>query len=148
MVQAADNLRGAVIARDPLDTNGALIAAAGKPVQKLMRPTLVGEEESMEEDEALEESEDEDLPEEGLAEETLRRDASAEMACEIALMLWRVMTNGLPVKFQVRAQWDKRLLIRVGQELKPAKKRLGMLLICFANFVSSCCQCTAVRGEV
>ena len=78
MAQAADNLRS--IARDPLDTNGALIAAAGKPVQKLMRLTLVGEEESMEEDETLEESEHEDLPEEGLVEENLRRDSSAEMA--------------------------------------------------------------------
>ena len=63
-----------MIARDPVDTNGALIAAAGKPVQKLMRLTLVGEEESIEEDEAAEESDDEDFPEEGIVEETLRRD--------------------------------------------------------------------------
>ena len=99
MAQAADNLRGAVIAHDPLDTNGSLIAAAGKPVQKLMRLTLVGEEESMEEEEAEDESDDEDLPKEGLVEETLRRDTS-EMAREIKLMLWQTMTNGLPLRFQ------------------------------------------------
>ena len=42
-----------------------------------MRVTLVGEEESMEE------SEDEDLPEEGLMEENLRRDTSEEMSRQI-----------------------------------------------------------------
>ena len=55
MAQVAENIRGAVIARDPLDTNGQLIAAAGKPV-KLMRLTLVGEEESIEEEDATAES--------------------------------------------------------------------------------------------
>ena len=100
MAQAADNLRGAVIARDPLDTNGSLIAAAGKPVQKLMRLTLVGEEESMEDEEAKEESDEDDLPEEGLVEEALRRDTSAEMEREIELMLWQAMTNGLPLRYQ------------------------------------------------
>ena len=104
MAQAADNLQGAVIARDPLDTNGALIAAAGKPVQKLMRLIkLVGEEKCMKKDEAVEQSEDEDLPEEGLVEETLRLDTSAEMAREIELMLWQAIANGLPLRFQDRA---------------------------------------------
>ena len=82
-----------MIAHDPLDTNGSLIAAAGKPVQKLMRLTLVGEEESMEEEEAEEDSDEEDLPEEGLVKETLRRDTAAEMAREIELMLWQAMTR-------------------------------------------------------
>ena len=40
MAQAAASLRGAVTARDPLDTNGRLLAAAGEPVQKVMRLRL------------------------------------------------------------------------------------------------------------
>ena len=50
-----------MIARDPLDANGELLAAAGP---------LVAEdgEKSMEDECANEESEDEDLPEEGLLE--------------------------------------------------------------------------------
>ena len=99
MAQAAENLRGAVIARDPLDTNGQLIAAAGKPVQKLMRLTLVGEEESIEEKDVTEESEEDDLPEEGLLEEDLRQDTSADMEREIELMLYQAMTNGLPMMY-------------------------------------------------
>ena len=41
MANAASQLTGAVIARDPLGVNGELIAAAGPPVQKLMRLMLV-----------------------------------------------------------------------------------------------------------
>ena len=75
MAQAAESLRGAVTAKDPLDINGRLLAAAGEPIQKLMRLTLVGYEEKMEEAAESDDSEaDEDLPEEGLREEDLRRD--------------------------------------------------------------------------
>ena len=64
MSQAAKNLRGAVTARDPLDTNGPLLAAAGELIQKLMRLTLVADEEKFEEEVASDDSdEDEDLPE-------------------------------------------------------------------------------------
>ena len=98
MAQAAENLRGAVIARDPLDTNGRLVAAAGKPIQKLMRLTLVGGEEKSEEDVASDDSEeDENLPEEGLLEDDLRRDTSEEMKREIEVMIDRAVANGLPL---------------------------------------------------
>ena len=40
MAQAAAPLRGAVTARDPLDINGRLLAAAGEPIHKLMRLTM------------------------------------------------------------------------------------------------------------
>ena len=67
MAQAAENLRGAVTARDPLDINGRLLAVAGEPIQKLMRLTLVGDEEKIEEAAESDDSdEDEDRPEEGL----------------------------------------------------------------------------------
>ena len=42
-----------------------------------------------------EESEEDDLPEEGLLEEDLRQDTSADMEREIELMLYQAMTNGL-----------------------------------------------------
>ena len=101
MAQAAANLRGAVIARDPLDTNGRLVAAAGEPVQKLMRLTLVGDGENVEESAAGDASDDEaDLPEEGLREGDLRRDNSAEMTREIEMMLEQATQNGLPRRFQ------------------------------------------------
>ena len=105
MAQAVAQLKGVVIARDPLDVNGTLLAAAGPPVQKLMRLTLVAEdgEESMEDECANEESEDEDLSEEDLLEEHLCRDTSEEMTRELELMLWRAMNNGLPMVFQERA---------------------------------------------
>ena len=99
MAQAAENLGGAVIARDPLDTNGQLLAAAGKPVQKLMRLTLVGEKSIEEEDATTEESEEDDLAEQGLLEEDLRRDTSEEMEREIELMLYQAMTNRLPMMY-------------------------------------------------
>ena len=55
-----------------------------------MRLTLVAGdgEESMENERTNEESEDEDLPEEGLLEEHLRRDTSEEMSRELELMLY------------------------------------------------------------
>ena len=83
-----------MIARDPLDTNGRLVAAAGEPIQKLMRLTLVGGEEKSEMDVASDDSEkDEDLPEEGFLENDLRRDLSEEMKREIEVMIierWRM----------------------------------------------------------
>ena len=89
MAQAASQLTGAVIIRDPLDVNGELLAAAGPLVQKLMRLTLLATdgEENMEDTKVDEESEEEDLPEEGLLEEHLRRDTSEEMTNELELML-------------------------------------------------------------
>ena len=60
MVQAAESLRGAVTARDPLDINGRLLAAAGEPVQKLMRLTLVGDGEKIEEAAESDESDEQD----------------------------------------------------------------------------------------
>jgi hypothetical protein len=77
------------------------VAAAGEPVQKLMRLTLVGDGENVEESAAGDASDDEaDLPEEGLREGDLRRDNSAEMTREIEMMLEQATLNGLPGNFQ------------------------------------------------
>jgi hypothetical protein len=100
MAQAAASLRGAVTARDPLDDNGRLVAAAGEQVQKLMRVTLVRDDgEVAEEAEGEESDEEDDLPEEGLCEEDLRRDQSEEMRREIEVMLLQAMNNGLPLRY-------------------------------------------------
>ena len=73
---------------DPLDINGRLVAAAGEPVQKLMRLTLVRDNGDIEEAaESKGSDEAEDLPEEGLREADLRRDSSEEMKQEIGTML-------------------------------------------------------------
>ena len=101
MAQAASQLTGAVIIRDPLDVNGEqLLAAAGPPVQKLMQLTLVATTDgdvNEEEIKCAEESKEEDLPEDELLEENLRSDNSEEMTREVELTLWRAMQNGLPM---------------------------------------------------
>ena len=96
MAQAAASLQGAVTAPDPLDNNGRLVAAAGEQVQILMRVTLMCDDGEVEEEAEGEESDEaDDLPEEGLCEEDLRRDQSEEMRREIELMLLQAMQLGM-----------------------------------------------------
>ena len=100
MAQAAESLQRAVTARDPLDNNGRLVAAAGEQVQNLMRLTHVRDDGDIEEVAESEESDEaDDLLEEGLREEDLRRDQSVEMKREMELMLYQAMQNGLPMRY-------------------------------------------------
>jgi hypothetical protein len=65
-----------------------------------MRVTLVRDDgEVAEEAEGEESDEEDDLPEEGLCEEDLRRDQSEEMRREIEVMLLQARQNGLPLRY-------------------------------------------------